>query len=318
MLLTVGLLAGHYLLGVGQTDRVVGTAWLVMICGFLAKLIGMGASGVFEFFATNSKTPLPTWGVELGRNLVGRFFDLGATVGLIAGIAGLAVGVVTLLSRRGKVKEVTMGVKKKVLAFILGVILGFIVLVVLVLGSIMAVGGKANFTVGNTAGTANAKETLNANTYKSNKGWLLQFPAGWEEIEDEKWEGVAKKSQNKATNLATIRIGPIRRLNQVDTGEYIEFMKEGFASGKSFENAVFVEEPYEERQEGGGWRRFVFMVDYDDTTLQQPIRVRLLMWQYFPENSGEGVVIMAAAPVEAWSKYEKIVKESVDTFVVGE
>ncbi len=85
----MGILAGHYFLGVGSADRIGGTAWLVMISGFVAKLIGVLAGRIFELIAVASKPPLPTWGTELGRSLVGQFFDLGATIGLGVGIAGL-------------------------------------------------------------------------------------------------------------------------------------------------------------------------------------------------------------------------------------
>lgn len=105
LLLVVGIGAGHYFLGVGPSDRIGGTAWLVMISGFLAKLIGVGAGRIFELIAVNSKPPLPAWGAELGRSLVGQFFDLGATIGLGVGIAGLAgVMAAIYLTKKGKIK----------------------------------------------------------------------------------------------------------------------------------------------------------------------------------------------------------------------
>ena len=105
LVVVVGTLAGHYFLGVGPVDRIGGTAWLVMISGFLAKLVGVGAGRIFELIAVNSKPPLPTWGAELGRSLVGQFFDVGATIGLVVGIAGLVgVGVVMYLKKSGSLE----------------------------------------------------------------------------------------------------------------------------------------------------------------------------------------------------------------------
>lgn len=320
LVLTVGVLVGHYLLGVGVTDRLGGTAWLLIICGFGAKLIGVGIGNIFEFVAVNSKPPLPAWGANLGRNLVEQFFSLGATIGLVLGVVGLVVfGVTVFLSKQGKFKvEEGLSGKKKALALVLGTILGFVVLGGGVVMAVVAVGGKVDFKVGSQTTTAKEKDQqLAKEYYKSAKGWKIMFPEGWEAMKNEKWEGVTKKPVKSLGDWAMIRIGQISRLKEVDAGGYIEALKQGFSSGKSFKNAVLVEEPYEEKQEGGEWRRFVFTVDFDDVVAGQSMRVRLLMWQYFPAKSGEGIVIMATAPVESWSKYEKIIKGSAETFRVG-
>jgi hypothetical protein len=176
-----------------------------------------------------------------------------------------------------------------------------------VVGVVFALGGKFNFS---------ESQRLSDEYYKSDKGWQIKFPVGWGAVKDEKWEGVVKKPKGAATNWAMIRIGPITRLKEVDAGGYLEILKQGFNSGKSFKNAVLFEEPYEERRESSDWRRFVFTVDYDDLVAGQTVRVRLLMWQHFPTKGGSGIVIMATTPVESMGKYEKIIKESVGSFKV--
>lgn len=151
MLLTVLLLVGHFFLGVGLADRVSGTVWLMMISGFLAKIIGIGAKSFFEFFAANANPPLPVWGVDLGRGLIEQFFNLGATVGLVVGAFGLTgVVMATYLSKQEKFKaeKEIISRKKKVLAFLLGVILGFVVLAVTMVAAVTAIGGKIDITAG--------------------------------------------------------------------------------------------------------------------------------------------------------------------------
>lgn len=325
LLLVVGIGAGHYFLGAGLADRIGGTAWLLMISGFVAKLIGVGAGNIFEMIAANSKPPLEPWIAELGRSLVGQFFNLGATIGLVTGIVGLAAIVATVyLTKLGKMKveKEKMSLKKRVMSFVLGVVLGFALLAGTVAGLTLAFGGKVDLkagTGGTSGGTTREEaQRLADDAYKSEKGWEINFPAGWEVIKDEKSEGVIKRPVGSVTNWATIEIGTIDRTKEVDSGEYLAAMKQGLGAATGFKNAVLAEEPFEERQEGGGWRRFVFMVDYDGVIAQQTMRLRLYSLQYFPAKSGNGFVIMARVPVESWGKYEAVIKESSDTFVVGE
>lgn len=322
LLLVVGLGAGHYFLGEGRADRIGGTAWLLLISGLVAKLIGVGAGNIFEMIASNSKPPMAPWMADLGRSLVSQFFNLGATLGLVTGIVGLGVVVAaTFLFKQGKIKEgqEKLSLKKRIFAFSLGMTLGLLVLGTALVGVVVAFGGKVDFKAGGeTAQIAKEEEQrLSDEVYISEKGWKINFPAGWEATKDGKWEGVVKKPQGVITNWAMMRIGEITRLKEVDGGRYIEAMKQGFASGKSFKNAVLVEEPYEEAQKDTGWRRFVFTVDFDEVVAQQTMKVRLVMWQYFPAKNGSGIVIMGSSPVESWSKYEKIIKDSADTFQVG-
>lgn len=318
-LLVVGVLAGHYFLGVGLADRVGGTSWLLVTSGFMAKLIGDGAGRLFELFATGSKPPMPAWGVELGRSLVGQFFDLGATIGLVVGVVGLVgVGLGFFLGKREKTNknENKPGLIKKLIIQGLGTMLGLAILGGSLVGVVLGLGGKVDFNV--SSGGENKEENLKLaeEYYKSDGGWQIKFPVGWGVVKDEKWEGVVKKPKKIAADWAMIKIGPITRLKEVDGGGYLEALKQGFNSGKSFKNAVLFEEPYEERREGNDWKRFVFTVDYDDLVAGKTVRVRLLMWQHFPTKGGTGIVIMATTPVESWAKYEKILKESVGTFKV--
>lgn len=323
LLLMAGIGAGHYFLGVGLVDRIGGTAWLVMISGFVAKLIGVGAGNIFEMIAVNSKPPMAPWLVELGRSLVGQFFDLGAMIGLVTGIVGLAAIVAVIyFAKQGKIKEEKEkpSLKKRVLAFVLGVTLGFVILGATVTVVVIASGGSVDFTAGGGdaqvgSQTGEEEQRLADDTYKSDKGWEINFPAGWEVIKDKESEGVMKKPTGSVTNWATIEIGGTERVKEVDSGEYLAMMKQALGSATGFKNAVLAEEPFEERQDGGGWRRFVFMVDYDGVIAEQTMRLRLYSLQYFPATEGDGFVIMARVPVESWGKYEKIIKESVDTFV---
>ena len=335
LLLTVGIGAGHYFLGVGLIDRISGTAWLVMISGFVAKLIGIGAGRIFELIAVSSKPPLPAWGVELGRSLVGQFFDLGATIGLIVGVVGLAtiVGVV-IFTKQGKLKEEKekMGLLKRVLAFVLGATLGLTVLGGMVAGLVVAFGGNVNFSAGGaslsvgsqteagggaTEAVKEEAQSLAENAYKSEKGWKMNFPAGWEVVKGEKSEGVIKKPVSSMADWAAIEVSSLAQGKVADSGNYLKLFKESFAAGKSgLENAVLVEDPYEERQEETGVTRFVFIIDFDGVIAGSTLRQRIFMVEYRNE-SGDGFLIKAKAPVESWNKYEKIIKESIDTFWMG-
>src|SRR3989344_3494285 len=335
LLLTVGIGAGHYFLGVGLIDRISGTAWLVMISGFVAKLIGIGAGRIFELIAVSSKPPLPAWGGELGRSLVGQFFDLGATAGLIVGILGLGGVIATIiLSKQGKIKEekTKMGFFKRALAFVLGITLGLTVLGGAVAGLVVAFGGKVDFKLGSGSTNFGSKteagkvateavkeetQRLAEEVYKSEKGWEIQFPAGWEVVKGEKSEGVIKKPVSGPTDWATIEVSSLAQGKVADSGNYLKLLKESLIAGKSgLENAVLVEDPYEERQEETGLTRLVFIIDFDGVIAERNMRQRFYMVEYRTE-SGVGFVIKARVPVESWGKYEKIITESIDTFSVA-
>ncbi len=325
-------LAGHYFLGAGQIDRISGTAWLVMISGFIAKLVGVGAGKIFEMVASNSKPPMEAWIAGLGRSLVGQFFDLGATIGLVAGIGGLATVVaVVYLTKQGKLKEEKekIGLIKKMAAFSLGAILGFAVLAGVLTGLALAFGGKVDFSTeggsvkigsqaeGGKATGETVKEEgqrLADEYYVSEKGWRMKFPFGWEVVKEGKTEGVIKKPVGSVTNWAMIQVSPLARKAVVDSGEYLRLFKESFAAGKAgLENGVLVD-AYEEEQEETGLRRFAFVIDFDGTISGTKMRQRIYWVHFYPTDGGDGVAIMSKTPVETWGSYEKIIKESVDTF----
>ena len=334
LLLMVVIGVGHYFLGVGLTDRIGGTAWLLLISGFVAKLIGVGAGSIFEMIAANSKPPMAQWMAELGRSLVGQFFNLGATLGLVTGIAGLGVVVaVTYLSKKGKIKKEKegLGLIKRTTAFVLGATLGLVVLGTAFAGLIVAFGGKFDLSVGGGSiklgsqteardGTVQTvkEETqrLSDDVYKSEKGWEINFPAGWEAVKTEKSEGVIKKPVGGPTDWAMIEVSSLVQGKVANTGNYLKLFKESLAAGKSgLENPVLVEDPYEEKQEETGLTRFVFIIDFDGVIAKINMRQRFYMIEYRTQ-SGVGFVIKARVPVESWGKYEKIIKESVDTFSV--
>lgn len=334
LLLVLGIGAGHYFLGVGQVDRIGGTAWLLLISGFVAKLIGVGAGNIFELIATNSKPPMALWMAESGRSLVSQFFDLGATLGLVTGIVGIGVVVVvTYLSKKGKIKEEKekMSLKKRIFAFVLGVMFGFVILGTMFTGLIVAFGGKVDLSAGGgsiklgsqteiedrTGQTVKEEEQrLSDDVYKSEKGWEIKFPMGWEVMKTEKSEGVIKKPTSGPTDWAMIEVSSLAQGKVADTGNYLKLFKESLAAGKSgLENPVLVEDPYEEKQEETGLTRFVFIIDFDGVIAGRKMRQRYYMVEYRTQ-SGVGFVIKARVPVESWGKYEKIIKESVDTFSI--
>ncbi|OGC50849.1 hypothetical protein A2716_02335 [candidate division WWE3 bacterium RIFCSPHIGHO2_01_FULL_40_23] len=147
LLLMVVMGLGHYFLGVGPAGRISGTAWLIMISGFTAALIGFSAGGIFEFMAANSQPPMPSWGIELGKSLVEQFFNFGAMVGLGAGIAGLVTIVAVMyFIKQGKIKQEkeAIGTFKKILSFVIGIILGFMILVAALVVTGVAIGGKVS------------------------------------------------------------------------------------------------------------------------------------------------------------------------------
>ncbi len=333
LILTVGLLVGHYFLGAGLIDRIGGTAWLLMISGLIAKLIGVGAGRIFELIATNSKPPMETWIADLGRSIIGQFFDLGATFGLVVGLIGLggiAMGI--YLVRTGKLKEEKekTGLLKRVLALVLGVTLGLAVLGGMVAGLVVAFGGKVNFKAGSGSVKIGSQAkngdvlieprvevfSLAKEAYKSENGWEINFPTGWDPIKGEGAEGVIKKPTN-LSDWAMMEVKVTKRQPEIDSGGYISRMKKVLEMGKTeLKGAVFFEEPYEEVQEASDWKRYVFIFDYDDVISDKTVRVRLLKMEYYPPKSGDGYLILARIPVDSWEKYEKIIKESMGTFLL--
>lgn len=332
LLVAVLMLVGHYFLGVGLADRISGTAWLLMISGFVAKLIGVGAGYIFELIATNFKPPMEPWIADLGRSLVGQFFDLGATTGLVAGIVGLVViAAVVYFSKTGKIKEEKekMSLKKRVLALNLGIVLGFVVMAAAVLVTVLALGGEVDFKVGGgsvslgsraeTGSRGGESETvelqkLASDVYKSDKGWQIQFPAGWEIIKGEKSEGVIRKPVTSVTDWAEIEVSPLVRDETFDSGDYLKLVKDTFAAGKSgLENGALVE-AYEERQEGTGLKRLVIIVESDGVVAETKMRQRIYRYEIYPAKGDDGFLIMARLPVEALDKYGAVITGSVDTF----
>lgn len=143
------LLTTHFVLGVGLSNQLGGTAWLVMISGFVVKFIGYGALNLFEMIVSNAKNPLQAWQVTLGRSVVSQLFQLGGTIGIVFGVIGLAAVVVSMyLNKKMNVKEKDqMSIMQKVISSVLGLILGIVLLILTVVGGVVLFGGKVNLKV---------------------------------------------------------------------------------------------------------------------------------------------------------------------------
>ncbi len=317
LLLVVGVGVGHYFLGGGLGDRVGGTAWLLMISGFVAKLIGMGADNVFGFVAANSKPPMDPTIAALGRSLVGQFFSFGATFGLIVGVIGLAgiVGGIYLGKKeKSKVEKARIGLVKRLLAFVLGVGLGLLVLGGAVGLVVVSLGGKVDLKMGE--GSVSIGSTGGeTEVYKSDKGWSMKSPAGFETLKDETSEGFLKRPSQSSTNWAAIEVKETGRPKEVDEGTWLSAFQKAFDSGAlGLKNAKLVQEPKEDVDRG--MKRFDFVLDHDSVISGTSMRLRLWRVEFYPQSGGEGFAINTRVPVELWDKYEKIVREALGTFEI--
>lgn len=311
----VGILAGHFFLGAGLVDRISGTAWLAMISGFLASFVSVGVNGLVEFIISNSKRPLDPWIVQLLKSLVGQFFNWGATVGLVAGLSGLAGIVITVyLVKTGKLKKEKeqIGLIKKILAFILGVILSLAVL----LGILMAIGGKVNFKTGTGANIGSPGQmTLTETPYESKNGWSIRYPAGWEVAANEQSEGFLKKPSGVATNWATMEIKKVNRPRSVDEGGYVAAVKQELLSGKSgLKNLELAEEPSDKPSEQ--FKMFTFMFDFDTAINGTETRIRTYVAEFHP-TTGDSYSVVSRTPVVSWDIYKSIIMQATETFKLG-
>ena len=180
----------------------------------------------------------------------------------------------------------------------------------------MKLGSQAG-TEGGTALTEKEGERrLSNDVYISEKGWRINFPAGWEAVKTEKTEGVIKKPVSGPADWATIEVSSLRQGKVADSGNYLKLFKESLIAGESgLENAALAEEPYVERQEETGLTRFVFIIDFDGAVAGTKVRQRFYMVEYRTQ-SGVGFVIKARVPVESWGGYQKVIKESIDSFKI--
>lgn len=146
--LVLGIALAHFFLGTCLADKIKGTAGLALTSGLTAALMGFGSSEAFELIGANSNPPLPVWGLELGKELINGIFGYGATIGGIMAIVGaLAIITVFILTKLGKIKNEkdTLGLGKRILSYIMGVILGIAILGVTAAIMIAPLGLKISF-----------------------------------------------------------------------------------------------------------------------------------------------------------------------------
>ncbi|MBI5151304.1 MAG: hypothetical protein HZA34_01890 [Candidatus Pacebacteria bacterium] len=147
LLLVIFMGIGHFLLGSSMSDKITGTAWLFMASGVIAKLMSVGANKLFDSIVLNAKPPFDPWMAVLGKDLIGQFFYEWQLVGMIMGGAGLVIiTAVMFLRKQGKIKEEEekIGMIKRTIAFILGILLDSVILIAIVLIFMQALGGKIN------------------------------------------------------------------------------------------------------------------------------------------------------------------------------
>lgn len=151
LLIVILMIIGHFFLGNGLVDQINGTAWLLIITGLSAKLVGLGANLLFNNISVNFKPPMEPWVIALGKELVEQLFTEWQGMGLmVSGIGFVMILVVVLLKKQGKLKEKVddLGFMKIALAFIFGLILDVVVFVTILFTLIQVFGGKMSAGVG--------------------------------------------------------------------------------------------------------------------------------------------------------------------------
>lgn len=289
------LLAGHYFLGEGQVDRIGGTAWTVMLSGFLAKLTGFGS--VFMVGVILAKSKLSPQVVLTIKSLASQFFALGEWIGFLLGLVGLCVIIavsVMVKQKKSKPTEKKISFIKRWILFSIGVALGIGIL----LAPFVLVG-------------ASVFKSASA-PYKSESGWSMVVPAGWEVVKDKESEGFIKKPSGSPTDWAAIEIKPLERTAEIDSGRHLETIKKGIPL--VFKSAKIVSEPGEELT--SGMKVFLVIYDYDAQIGGRTIRLRAAAAEFFPAKTGSGFLVIARVPVESWDSYERVMRSAVATFTL--
>lgn len=312
LVLSLVLLAGHYFLGEGIVDRISGTAWTVMLSGFLAKLVGFGLVFGIGAILAKSKTMNPA--VVLGaKSLASQFFALGEGIGLALGVLGLAgvIAVPKLIKQKElKAPEKKIGFVKRSILFVLGVILGFLILLLPLILAIAVFGGK-----GKGAGvpfSTGTKQSTTGGIYVSKSGWSMKQPSGWEALADKENEGFLKRPSETPTNWAAIEVKPLQRITEIDAGGHVKTIQDGITA--QFKNSDIVEAAKESVV--SGMKVFSAIFDYDTVISGTQMRLRARAVEFFPAKTGNGFLVISRAPVESWSKYEGAIKEAVATFTL--
>ncbi len=281
----------HYVLGDGKVDKVKGSGILLLGSGLIAALIGWGGGQIGSLVAQNSKD-WPAWAKMIVSGLAAEFFSLGKMAGLVTAVIGIGLFVyASRVLKEVKGKEAKkMSFMGKLFKTSVGIVLGIFLLLSGPIALGLIVGGKVSPSV----------------TYESKFGWSMNQPSGWKLGEFEKSAGF--KSPD---NAAFVEAATSKRLKQVDnTKLYLDGVKLFLTSGEAkLKNLTMVSEPTQDSW--NGWKRFIFVFEYDSSGGK---RIRQVRWELYPESKGDGFVLRGEVLTEQLSKYEKVIRETMESF----